>query len=155
MLARVLLPILTGVLLLAGSTDVIRAQENLPDGVFAFTSSYDELIWQRGPYFETTTIYIGENGYSVALFRMPPNTADGSHSNQRPNSNTVVRVLSGTLHLALSDDLSGLTRADAKAYGPGSLIVHPFGVMWRWFTGDDGVTFELTNVRNIARRSSE
>lgn len=155
MLIRVLLSTLTALLFLAVSPDVIRAQEKLPDGAFTFTSSPDELNWRPFFFLERSDIYIGANGYSVELVRIPPYKEGPpflTHS-----IDTVIRVQSGTLYLALRESgrVASGDLIEYSAYGPGSLIVLPAGITQRMLAGDDEVILELTQVRNIARRSSE
>ena len=55
----------------------------------------------------------------------------------------VVRVQSGTMYLALGEEL---TRESAVAYGPGSFIVYPAGTTSRMFTGDEEVVVEVTHL---------
>ena len=147
---RVLLSTLTTVLLLAVSVNIVHAQEELPDGVFTFTFSPDEpnWFWQR--------VYSGANGYEVSLIRFPPDPDGGLHDNIPSHGlDEVIRVQSGTLYVAFSADGRVPTRAEAKAYGPGSFIVQPAGIEHFVFGGEEEVIVEVTHIRNIANRSSE
>ncbi len=149
MLLRVLLSTLTTLLWLAASSVVIQAQE-LPDGVFTFAFAPDESNWFWKPVYE------GANGYSVSLIRFPPDPDGGLHDNIPSHGlDEVIRVQSGTLHLAFTADGSVPTRAEAKAYGPGSFIVQPAGIEHFIFGGEEEVIVEVTHIRNIANRSSE
>ena len=150
MLVRVLLSTLTTFLLLAVSAEVMQAKEKLPDGVFTFTPSLDEpnWFWQR--------VYEGANGYTVSLIRFPPDPDGRLHDNIPSHGlDEVIRVQSGTLYMAFSADGSVPTRAEAKAYGPGSFIVQPADVTHFTFGGEEEVILEVTHIRNIANRSSE
>ena len=150
MFIRVLLSTLTTFLWLAVSADVIQAQVELPDGVVTFTFSPDETNWFWRPVYE------GANGYSVSLVRFPPDPDGGLHDNIPSHGlDEVIRVQSGILYLAFSADGSVPTRAEAKAYGPGSFIVQPAGVTHFTFGGEEEVIPEVTHVRNIANLSSE
>ena len=147
MLVRVLLSTLTTFLLLAVSAEVMQAQEKLPDGVFTFTPSSDEpnWFWQR--------VYEGANGYTVSLIRFPPDPDGRLHDNIPSHGlDEVIRVQSGTLYMAFSLDGSVPTRAEAKAYGPGSFIVQPADVTHFTFGGEEEVILEVTHIRNIANR---
>ena len=147
MLVRVLLSTLTTFLLLAVSAEVIQAQEKLPDGVFTFTPSPDESnwFWRR--------VYEGVNGYTVSLIRFPPDPDGRLHDNIPSHGlDEVIRVQSGTLYMAFSADGSVPTRAEAKAYGPGSFIVQPADVTHFTFGGEEEVILEVTHIRNIANR---
>ena len=150
MLLRVPLFTLTTFLWLAVSSVVIQAQERLPDGVFTFAYAPDESNWFWKPVYE------GANGYSVSLIRFPPDPGGALHDNIPSHGlDEVIRVLSGTLYLAFSADGSVPTRAEAKAYGPGSFIVQPVGVTHFTFGGEEEVILEVTHIRNIADRSPE
>ncbi len=163
MLIRVLLSTLTALLFLAVSADVIRAQEKLPDGVFVI--SPDELNWQKiVPLNETAQVYSGVNGdYRILRIRVPPNTNGRKHTHYVlpppasgvPVIDMVMRVQSGTIYFVFRDYVGPMRRADAKAYGPGSLIVQPGGVAGRFFTGDEEVIVEITHLPKISHRSSE
>ncbi len=156
MLIRVLLSTLTTFLFLAVSPDVIRAQENLPDGVFTFTSSPNELNWRSLFSLERATVYKGANGYSIDLVRIPPDK-EGPPFLTHKSIDTVIRVQSGTLYLALrkSGRVASGDLIEYSAYGPGSLIVLPVGVRAAYFAGAEEVILEATHIRNIARRPSE
>ena len=161
MFMRVLLSTLTAILLLTISPDVIRAQENLPDGMFVI--SPDELIWQKiNLTNETAQVYSGVNGdYTIVRIRVPPNTNGRKHTHFPSVQGSpdvvdmVLRVQSGTVYFIFREDVGPMRRADAKAYGPGSLIVQPGGVTGRFFTSDEEVVMEITHLPKISHRSSE
>lgn len=171
MLMRVLLSTFTAILLLTISPDVIRAQENLPDGMFAI--SPDEPIWQKinptkefgyvsADGVETAQVYSGVNGdYTIVRIRVPPNTNGRTHTHfpgaqGSPDVvDVVLRVQSGTVYFIFREDVGPMRRADAKAYEPGSLIVQPGGVTGRFFTSDEEVVMEITHLPKISHRSSE
>lgn len=156
MVMRVLLSTLTAFLFLAVSADVIRAQEKLPDGAFTFTSSPDELNWRPFFFLERAYIYMGANGYSVELIRIPPDK-EGPPFLSHKSIDTVIRVQSGILYLALRESgrVASGDLIEYSAYGPGSLIVLPVGIRMSYFAGAEEVILEATQVRNIARRPSE
>ena len=138
MLMRVLLSTLTALLILAVSPDVIRAQEGLPHGAFAYKSSPDELTWRPFFFVQWATVYRGPNDYAVDLLRLPadretpPNLwhflvspTIGLHSpyvaETDPFHNhaidAVMRVQSGTLYLAFSKP-GKAARGELIAYTP-------------------------------------
>ena len=149
---RVVRSTLTALLLPAALPSVIQAQGKLPDGAFTFIPSTDELNWRPLGALEVASVYMGANGYSVRLYRLPPNKIGPPVMFP---IDEVIRVQSGTLYFAFSKDRSAPRQTAARAYGPGSLILLPAGVTGQLFGGDDEVIFEATRVQNIARRSSE
>ncbi len=80
--------------------------------------------------------------YSVVRLKMPANWDAPPHTHERTEFE-VIRVYSGTMFLALGEDLS---RGSAKPYGPGSFIVYPAGTTSRMFTGDEEVVVEVTHL---------
>ncbi len=149
---RVVLSTLAVLLLLSVSPDFTRAQAQLPDGVVALT--VDELDWQDSPVgWQMAVLYgdIRSNDYSVVRLKMRPNWDAPPHTHERTELE-VVRVRSGTMYLAFGVDLS---RATAKAYGPGSFIVYPAGTTSRMFTGDAEVIVEVTPRPVCERNGSE
>jgi len=149
---RVVLSTLAILLSLSVSPDVIRAQTQLPDGVLALTA--DEPGWQDSPVgWQLAVLYgdITSNDYSVVRLKMRPNWDAPPHTHKRTELE-VVRVRSGTMYLAFGEDL---TRAAAKAYGPGSFIVYPAGTTSRMFTGDEEVIVEVTHLPVCERKGSE
>lgn len=172
MLARVYLTALSALLVLAVPSGVIRAQEGLPDGAFAYKSSPDELTWRPFFFVQWATVYRGPNGYAVDLLRLPadketpPNlwhflvsSTTGLHSpyvaETDPFHNhaidAVMRIQSGTLYLAFSTP-GKAARGELIAYhpyGPGSIIGVPTDIEPRMFAGGEDVVIEVTHPRNI------
>lgn len=119
-----------------------QAQQLVP-GVLALHA--EEVAWQESPVgWEMAVLYgdMSSNDYSVVRLRMRPNWDAPAHTHERTELE-VVRVLSGTMHLAFGE---GSTREDAAAYGPGSFVVYPAGTTSRMFTGDEEVIVEVTHL---------
>ena len=171
MLSRFLLSALLALLVLAVSADVVRAQEGLPDGAFAYKFSPDELTWRPFFFVQWATVYRGPNGYAIDLLRIPPDKEvkpnvnlahlvglkpqyeeDETGAYNRKAIDTVVRVQSGTLYLALSEVGSTVSGdlIEYYPYGPGSVIVIPAGITQRMLAGGEEVVIEVTHPRNIA-----
>ena len=66
-----------------------------------------------------------------------------------------IPVITATQMLESMIDSPIPTRAEAKAYGPGSFIVQPAGVTHFTFGGEEEVIIEVTHIRNITGRSAE
>ena len=149
---RTVLSTLAALLLLSVSPDVLRAQVQLPVGVLSLTA--EELDWQDSPAgWQLAVLYgdITSNEYSVVRIKMRPNWDAPPHTHERTELE-VVRVRSGTMYLAFGEDL---TRAVAKAYGPGSFIVYPAGTTSRMFTSDEEVIVEVTHLPVCEENGSE
>ena len=119
-----------------------QAQQLVP-GVFAIHA--EEVAWQESPVgWEMAVLYgdMSSNDYSVVRLRMHPNWDAPAHTHERTELE-VVRVLSGTMHLAFGEES---TREDSAAYGPGSFVVYPAGTTSRMFTGDEEVIVEVTHL---------
>jgi mannose-6-phosphate isomerase-like protein (cupin superfamily) len=117
--------------------------QQLLSGVLAIHA--EEIAWQESPVgWEMAVLYgdISGNDYSVVRLRMRPNWDAPAHTHERTELE-VVRVLSGTMHLAFGE---APKREDAVAYGPGSFIVYPAGTTSRMFTGDGEVIVEVTHL---------
>ncbi|MCH8122453.1 MAG: hypothetical protein IH853_04960 [Bacteroidetes bacterium] len=119
---RTVLSTLAALLLLLVSPDVLRAQVQLPVGVLSLTA--EELDWQDSPAgWQLADLYgdIRSNEYSVVRIKMRPNWDAPPYTHERTELE-VLRVRSGTMYLTFGEDL---TRAVAKAYGPGSFYCVP------------------------------